>query len=465
MNFSLYDIPEILIVDDDHFTAELFKEILEEENFHIDVAYNGISAIEKATSKVYDLILLDVMMPETNGFEVCKKLKQQKSTMNIPVIFITALEDNQNFLKGFELGAIDYFKKPINKLELVVKISNYLQLFQAEKKLKESELRYRSIVEDQTEFIVRYLLDGTRTFVNDAYCSYLEKSRNELIGKSIFPMIEAEDRDSVIDRLRSLNPGMPAMTNEYKVLHPNGKIYWQHWIDRAIFDTSGELIEFQSIGRDITEQKDIRQKILQTILETEERERARFAEELHDGLGPLLAAAKLYFKTLEELPDKSTHDHVIEKGIYTIDKAISSIKEIANNISPHILRNFGLVSAMNSYLNKIQETKHINVDFQSNIEKRLDTKFELGLFRIFKEFTNNTLKHAKARNIEVHLIKRNGTLVFTYLDDGIGFDTNSIQNENSAKGINSIMSRVRSLDGQINLSSRSGAGMHAEICF
>jgi len=122
-----------------------------------------------------------------------------------------------------------------------------------EEALRESEARYRAIVEDQTELICRFLPDGTLTFVNEAYCHYFGQKREELIGSSFRPLILEGDRTCVEEQLTSLSLENPVATYEHRVMLPDGEIRWQQWTNRAIFDQQGRFIEFQSVGRDITE--------------------------------------------------------------------------------------------------------------------------------------------------------------------------------------------------------------------
>ena len=131
----------------------------------------------------------------------------------------------------------------------------------AEKALSESEARYRSVVESQTEFIVRWKPDGTRTFVNEAYCQYFGKSWEELIGSSFFPLIVEEDRQTVKEKIARLKPNNPVGTDIHRVKRPDGKIGWQEWTDQAFFDENGKIKEIQSVGRDITEKKEIEHRL------------------------------------------------------------------------------------------------------------------------------------------------------------------------------------------------------------
>jgi PAS domain S-box-containing protein len=129
-----------------------------------------------------------------------------------------------------------------------------------EEALRASEARYRAVVEDQTELICRYLADGRLSFVNEAYCRYFGKKREELIGQEFMPVLP-EDARKVRKELESISPGNPTVTYDQRVLTPDGQTHWQQWTDRGIFDERGRLIEFQSIGRDITERKRMEEEL------------------------------------------------------------------------------------------------------------------------------------------------------------------------------------------------------------
>ena len=125
----------------------------------------------------------------------------------------------------------------------------------AEEALKKSERTYRTVVEDQTEFISRFRPDGTQIFVNEAYCQYFKKSRHDIIGNKFFPRIPQEDHRQVREHFASLTKENPSATDTHRIIMPDGSIRWQRWSDRAIFDKKGSVVEYQSVGRDITENK------------------------------------------------------------------------------------------------------------------------------------------------------------------------------------------------------------------
>lgn len=134
-------------------------------------------------------------------------------------------------------------------------ISDVTDRLRIEADLKASEARYRSIVEDQVDLICRFRPDTTLTFVNPAYAQAFGRSMDELVGRPFIAFLPAADRSRALAHLSLVTPDDPMRSFEYKVELPNGETRWQYWTDRAIFDDDGALIEFQSIGRDITDRK------------------------------------------------------------------------------------------------------------------------------------------------------------------------------------------------------------------
>ena len=133
---------------------------------------------------------------------------------------------------------------------------------QVEQALRESEARYRAIVEDQTELVCRFRPDGTFTFVNDAYCRYFGTTREELIGSSALLTIPDEETGKVEEFLTTLTPENPVGIQENRVLQGStGETRWQRWVDRAIFDEAGQVVEYQSVGRDITDMMSTREAL------------------------------------------------------------------------------------------------------------------------------------------------------------------------------------------------------------
>ncbi|MEM9417955.1 MAG: PAS domain S-box protein [Planctomycetota bacterium] len=124
--------------------------------------------------------------------------------------------------------------------------------FRTDRALLESESRYHAVVEDQIDFICRYRPDTTLTFVNQSYCDYLGKTREELLGRKFLEFVPENEWEAVYGKIQSFTPDFHTATDEHSALLPDGTLGWQSWTDRAFFDKQGQIVELQSVGRDIT---------------------------------------------------------------------------------------------------------------------------------------------------------------------------------------------------------------------
>src|SRR4030095_1705082 len=141
-------------------------------------------------------------------------------------------------------------------------IENITERVAMEAALRHSEARYRRVVEDQTELIVRCLPDGTRTFFNEAYCRYNGATAAELLDTSFFTCMNDEEQKVVRAKFAALSPSRPVITDQHWVIGPDGTRRWHEWTDRGFFDDAGKLIEIQSVGRDLTEQHEAQQRLI-----------------------------------------------------------------------------------------------------------------------------------------------------------------------------------------------------------
>jgi signal transduction histidine kinase len=206
-------------------------------------------------------------------------------------------------------------------------------------------------------------------------------------------------------------------------------------------------------------------RILNAVIQTEEKERRRLAKDLHDGLGPLLSTVKMAVSSLSQKEENAENKKIIDNTDYVITEAIRSLKEISNNLSPHVLDNFGLASAIKTFSGKVSSAQTIQISFNSNMfDDRLDYNTEVILYRVVCELINNTLKHADAKHIEIDLTRHNKLITLVYSDDGKGFDVNEVLcGQSEGMGYSNIMTRIKSIKGIINIESDKNKGSKAII--
>jgi PAS domain S-box-containing protein len=253
-----------MYVDDEPALLEIGKLFLEKSGqFRVDTVTSASEALQKIKSISYDAIVSDYQMPEMDGIALLKEIRAEFP--DLPFIIFTGKGREEVVIEAFDNGADFYLQKggtPTPQfLELGHKIIAAVRRRQAEKAFLDSETRYRNVVEDQTEFISRFLPNVTHVFANEAYCRYFKKSRDEIIGKKFIPDIPQEDKNLVRDHFLSLTRDNPIATIDHRIIMPDGEVRWQCWTDRAIFNQLGALIEYQSVGRDITKAKRFEEKL------------------------------------------------------------------------------------------------------------------------------------------------------------------------------------------------------------
>ncbi len=145
--------PKIFIVDDIMKNLQVIGGILMEESFDIAMATNGTQALNMVKNIMPDLILLDVMMPDMNGYQVCEKLKSDPELAHIPVIFLTAKSDTEDIIQGFKIGGVDYITKPFKKEELLVRIKTHIDLKFATDTIRRQNAELTKLNEEKNEFL------------------------------------------------------------------------------------------------------------------------------------------------------------------------------------------------------------------------------------------------------------------------------------------------------------------------
>jgi len=154
MEFNLSDSiakSKILIVDDNPQNLQVLAKILQEKNFEIEFATSGIGAMEWLENQKFDLILLDINMPEIDGFEVCKRIRKKKQFNHMPIIFLTADINRESILKGFKCGAQDYVTKPFDSGELIERVHTHLSLKKSLEQFEQMNNLLDERVKERTE--------------------------------------------------------------------------------------------------------------------------------------------------------------------------------------------------------------------------------------------------------------------------------------------------------------------------
>jgi PAS domain S-box-containing protein len=256
----------VLYVDDEVSLLDLGKTFLERGGvFDVETIDSSPDVPDLLNVNTYDCVISDYQMPEMDGIELLKLVRSRHP--NLPFILFTGKGREEIVIQAFDAGA-DYYVQKGGDIqsqfrELSHKIIRAVEKHRAERALKESEERYRNVVEDQTEFICRFRPDGTHNFVNDAYCRHFGVVGDNTIGHRFIPQVPDEEAGKIREHFASLTRENPTATMEHRVILPDGSARYHQWSDRAIYDESGTLVEYQSVGRDITDRKNAELELMQ----------------------------------------------------------------------------------------------------------------------------------------------------------------------------------------------------------
>jgi PAS domain S-box-containing protein len=249
----------ILIVDDIVSNRETLRELLEAEDYRLVEAADGATALRLAAEATPDLVLLDVIMPGLDGYEVCRRLRADPRLAEVPVIIVTALDDQASRLAGLEAGADDFVTCPFNRTELrarvrsVTRLNRYRRLLEVQMTLRESQERYHKMLmfSPDAHFVH---VDGLITFVNEAFCRLMGATEPaQLLGRPAMETVHPDHREFVRERQQKILNDQPLTPSEMKFIRLDG-ISVDVEVASIAFDFRDHQ-EVQVIARDITERK------------------------------------------------------------------------------------------------------------------------------------------------------------------------------------------------------------------
>ncbi len=450
-------IGSLLVVDDEIETMNPLCDLLSGWDYDVIGFTSGKQALETLRNRDFDLLLTDLVMPEMRGIELIQSALQIRPLL--VCIVITGQGTIQTAVEAMKTGAFDYVLKPLEFKTLRQILLRAIEV----RRLRDSEERYRAIVEDQTELICRFLSDGTLTFVNDVYCRYFARNREDLIGQNFVSLILDEDRHDVLEKIASLRCEHPVVTYEYRVVIHDGSLCWQQWTNRAICDKHNNIVEFQAVGRDITIRKQAEQALKDSreqlrnlsahLQSVREKERMFIAREIHDELGQVLTALKMDLVWLKNrLPGDQVplHDKM-RSMVELVDKTGETVQRISAELRPGLLDDLGLAAAIEWQTEEFQKRTGIPCEISLEPEDFFaEQDISTAIFRIFQETLTNIARHAYASRISVMLHDKDKEITLEVKDNGRGISEEQVFHPQSL-GILGIRERVNLLSGSVSI--------------
>lgn len=274
----LDEAADILVVDDNLENLKLLIALLDHEGYQARPVNKGELALRATEALPPDLILLDINMPKMDGYQVCKKLKENPLTAEIPVIFLSAYQDIGDKLNAFKAGGVDYITKPFVKEDVLARIETHLRIIFLQRELREQNERLRTeiIERKKAEAALRKLaqavnhsgnpiiitdLDGKIEFVNAAFSAATGYSKEEALGKTPQILSSGKTDSKIYEQLWNTLIAGETWHGELLNRRKNGELYWEQMVIAPITDPNGQATHYVAVRNDVTKQKEEEQAL------------------------------------------------------------------------------------------------------------------------------------------------------------------------------------------------------------
>ncbi len=320
----------------------------------------------------------------------------------------------------------------------------------------------RAVVEDQTELVCRFSAQGGLTFVNHAFCRCHGLSEADLLGRPFTTALHGEDVQRARDTVQGLTAAEPLAGCELRAVLADGRVCWQEWNFRAVSDELGKILDYQGVGRDVTQRKELERR----LLHAQEQEQLRLGRELHDGLCQELKALEMEAALLEDTCREggaAAADRATMLG-ERLNQAVRSASGIARGLLPVGMDAQGFAPALSDLVAGLRRIHRVRIhaDIQADLLPGNEEQ-ALHLFRIAQEALGNALRHAQPAEIRLFWGLVDGQAVLEIQDDGVGLGAGAATCGPQGLGLNVMRSRAQALGGQLEVRSPSGEGVRVAM--
>jgi signal transduction histidine kinase len=315
---------------------------------------------------------------------------------------------------------------------------------------------------DEAMFILDFkgnmLIANRKIHHIDFFANLTDKNIN------FFRLIDESDREKLKKRIKGINKGMVLPPVEYKLNSPDNKTAYIKLYSRLIIYKKKKAL--LALIRDVTLSKQTEKRLIQTIIETEENERQRFAYDLHDELGPFLAGMKLHLNEIISVRNEPAKVSALLNYLLKMtDEASERIRTVSSNLTPKNMIDFGLVNSVEKMISQINKLGKIQVSLRIKGEEGyLENPFILSAYYIILELINNGIKHSAGSRITIAICFLQKSVHLIYTDNGKGFELEKKLSLNKGIGLRSILNRIVFFQGSYKFKQLE-KGVHFEMYF
>jgi len=463
---------QILVVEDNYPDYFLVKEILiqsgvKDKNIYYAERIADIPKVKKNVNP--DIILLDLGLPDSTGIGTFLKVMEMAG--DAAIILLSGLTDTEVALETIKMGAQDYLMKGELDERLIKKTIGYAlerkRIFDA---LLKSEERYKYLIDTVNEAIMMTDKEYELIFFNDQFSQLTGIPKSELIRKTMFELASElmDDRNRALfyAHLDARKNKTEKISFELKIKNKHREEYWLLVKSNAMLDSKNLFLGEIAAWIDITPIKKAKEELLNAVLKAQEKEKKRIAQDLHDGLGQILAATQMNFNSLDKACFKNENAVYYDRIKDLLGKSITDVRSISHNLMPLEIETLGFIKTIELLVNRMESLSGVSLKFYTNQPNYVpDNIVSTHLYRIIQEFISNSIKHGQAKEVDIEIEHTRNKINIYLRDDGKGFDLESVLNNKADKGIGltNMLNRISMLGAVHRLYSAKGEGTLLEI--
>ncbi|HPR46437.1 MAG TPA: response regulator [Spirochaetota bacterium] len=463
---------KILIVEDESIIALDIKSILSRLGYSVTaIVISGPECLKQISENRPDLILMDIKLKGSmDGIETANIVLKE---YNIPIVFITAHSDKSSLQRAKVTKPYGYIVKPVSERELYTTIETSIYRHTIDKKLKDSETKYRTLFEQSRDAIYLCDIDGNITTVNQSLLNLFKITEDTIANKNISSLFV--NRDDWFELSNILIAKGYVVDYETAMLKNDGTIITALITSTKMYSDNNTISGYQGIIRDDTERIETLNELIKSreelrslsdyLLTLRETERTNIAREIHDVLGQSLTALKMDLFWIAKRLDKGEKELLEKTGTMSdlINGIIETVRRISSDLRPGILDDLGLFPAIEWQSDEFSKRTGIECSVDCNINGMdIDEKISVALFRIFQESLTNIMRHAQATKVNISLKHFNNTLELSVNDNGRGIRQEEIRNSRSF-GLIGIRERAFSCGGDVVISGGTPGGTEVKV--